>query len=450
MRIRWLYLGLMVFIVGIVIAQDSICPALQRDALNAIQSFCTEQESDTLCYGNPTLSVTYIELADDDLRFALPGDSIPLTSIDWLSTSTEANSWGTTRAFMSAYTVDSFQAQPATMVLFGNVFLLNQGTENITIPITDIEVTYAQGANIRALPSSESLLLEPAIRGTILKASGVSDDGAWVRVHTDRDEVGWVNVTAISDDYVDLPTVGDDDTIDELILPFQKFNFQSGISDSPCDGAPPSGILLQTPLEGSPTEFYVNGVRLRLNGTAFLQAHPETGLLIHVINGEGRVNAVEGEEKLNAGYVSRIFLDTDDGGDLYPIEAPTIPLVYDYDSLIDLPIDLLANPTRVALDIYTLITPRPIGGESPIAGMALTAPCKFTVGQTGANIRSEPGPSGDVIAVMGYRESAEPIGRTIGLDEMPWWKLADGVWIRIDTTVTGGDCTSVPNVEFEG
>jgi hypothetical protein len=444
---RWWWVAISIIMTISVIAQGTTCPTLQDNALATISEFCAEQSPHTLCYGNPTTSVTFLE---EPLPFAQSGDSIPLTSIDWFSTSLEANTWGATRAFLQAYPSNSLQAQPATMILFGNVTLFNQGTEGITIQTAEIEITSIQGANIRKSPITEASVLEPVLRGTILKASGVSEDTFWVRVHMERDEVGWVNVTAISGDYTALPTVPSDEEPDMLILPLQAFNFQSGVADATCDDVPSSGVLLQASTDGNPTEFYINGVTLQLNGTAFLQAQPNTGLLVHVTDGTGQILSLESEQTIEVGYVSRVFLDVDKDNLLYPIETPTIPLVYDYQSLINLPIELLANPTRVGMDIYTLITPRPIGGESPIAGMALNAPCKFTVGQSGANIRSEPNSSGSIIAVMGYRESVEPIGRTIGAGSYPWWKLDEHVWIRVDVTVTGGDCASVPTIKSDG
>jgi hypothetical protein len=447
---RWLGIVITLLMSVSVIAQDTSCPTLQIASLSTISEFCAEQSANTLCYGSPTTSMTFTDDAEESLRFSFSGDSIPLTSIDWVSTSSEADTWGTTRAYLQAYAPNSLDVQPATMVLFGNVVLFNQGTEGITIQTADVEVTTTQGANIRQSSSAEARLLEPVMRGTTLKAIGISDDGTWVQVYVDRDEVGWVNVTAISGGFVGLPTVSPDDELPTLIAPLQAFNFQSGISDATCDGAPSSGILLQASNTDTPTEFYINGLTLQLNGTAYLQAQPEAGMLVHIIDGTGLLVSLDGEQSIDAGYMSRVFLDVDEDDNLYPIDMPTVPLVYDYQTLVNLPIDLLSKPSRVGIDIYTLITPRPIGGESPIAGMALDAPCKFTVGQSGANIRSEPSPSGSIIAVMGYRESAEPIGRTVGAGSYPWWKLADGVWIRVDTTVTGGDCASVPNIDSEG
>jgi len=449
MRKQWVWIiGLLLMSVA-VSAQGATCPELQNQALTNISDFCGTQVANTLCYGHPTVSVVYNDVAKDDLTFSSAGNTIPLTSIDWFSTSNEAGTWGTARAFLQVYSIDSIAPKPATLIAFGNTAVFNQGTDGITIQTVDIEVTARQGVNIRALPTTEGRVIEPALFGTVFTAVGKSGNGAWIQIYANNGEIGWVSVSGVDGDIESLPVASPDDELEDLILPLQAFGLQTGIADAVCADTPESGVLLQAVAEGSPSVFTVNGVTLELNGTAFLQAQPDTGMLVHVVDGIGTVRAVDGEQIIQTGYVSRIFLELDDDGNLNPTESPATPLVYNYDALSSLPIELLPASSRVGLDIYTLVSPRPIGGESPIAGMALDAPCKFTTGQTGANIRAEPSPNAPIIAVMGYRESAEPIARAVGLDGLPWWKLADGVWIRVDTTVTGGNCAAVARIEYD-
>ncbi len=447
---HWIWMITLMTIGISVSAQSMTCPMLQEQALANIDEFCATQSANTLCYGHPTVSVVYNDVAEEILQLTEPGNSIPLTSVDWFSTSNEADTWGTARAFFQVFSTDAIAPKPATLVAFGNTVLFNKGTDGITIQTVDIEITSTQGANIRALPTTEGRIIEPVLRGTTLTAVGISENGAWVQVYSNRGELGWVTISAVAGDVDALSTASPDDEPQELILPLQGVNLQTGVADAGCTDVPESGVLIQTAMDGSPSVLFINGVTLALNGTVFLQAQPDSGMLVHVIDGTGTVSAVDGEQTIDTGYVSRIFMSLDDDGFLVPTEAPATPLVYDYNVLSSLPIDLLPAPSRVGLDIYTLITPRPIGGESPIAGMALDAPCKFTTGQTGANIRSEPSPNAPIIAVMAFRESAEPIGRAVGLDGLPWWKLADDVWIRIDTTVTGGDCASVERLTYDG
>lgn len=449
--IRWLILGLLTLLTTTgILAQDLTCNQLRTTAFDMLREFCAEQLDDTLCYGNPTASINFNDMASDDMRFSLSGDTVPVNTIAWFSTSTEANTWGTSRAQFHAYPATTLQSQAVTMLVFGDVILTNNGTENITIPIMELEITTQQGANIRSLPTTNARILEPALSSVPLRASGRLEDGTWVRVHTGRGAVGWVSTSAVSGDFIELPIVSEDEQVDPLILPLQAFDFQSGLPDSSCVGGISSGILLQTAQTDTPLEFTINSATISLSGTIYLQAHPDTGMLVYVTEGTATVSALEETVEIGGGYASRIFMESDDEGNLSASEPPGIPRVYDYTELLALPLDLLPRTTTVAFDIYTIVAPRPAAGNSPIAGMALNAKCTFTVGETGANLRSGPGTSFPIVAVMGYRESAQPIGRTIGIDGAPWWKIAEGIWVRIDTTVTGGDCTAVSNVTFDG
>ena len=78
-----------------------------------------------------------------------------------------------------------------------------------------------------------------------------------------------------------------------------------------------------------------------------------------------------------------------------------------------------------------------------------TRPCKISTGTFGARIRSRPDPDAPVIALMGYRESADPMARAIGADNLPWWKLGESIWIRIDATDYAGNCSAVPLIRYQ-
>ena len=45
---------------------------------------------------------------------------------------------------------------------------------------------------------------------------------------------------------------------------------------------------------------------------------------------------------------------------------------------------------------------------------------------------------------MAFRESAEPLARGIGVDSLPWWKLGERIWVRVDATVSAGNCNALP------
>ena len=445
---RWLGLLLMWLLVTNPAAQEPACTAWQDDALENIAAYCDEQMPLSLCYGHPTVSAVLHQKDSRPARFSLPGDRISLAGIDWFSTSSEANTWGTARAILQAYPSDSLDVQAVTMVFFGNAAIFVPERESIPAPLLDVEVGAPAGANLRTSPTTEARAIGTAGYKSPLKAIGRSQDKRWVQVYMDPVTVAWVSQSVLADDVSGLPVLSSDRPPVPLWLPLQDFGFRSGIADAPCAGLPPSGILLQTPKNAEKRRFEINGTRLHLSGTAFLQAQIKTGMLVHVLDGEAVVHALDNEVVVNGGTVSRVFLGRDDDGALFPTESPSAPLAYDYHSLLGLPIELLLNPTRIELDVYSLVRPRPADGLSPIAGMALDAPCKFTTGQLGANIRSQPDPDAAIIGVMRYRESARPLARAIGRDGLPWWQLAESVWIRIDATVTGGDCRSVPLIEI--
>ena len=124
--------------------------------------------------------------------------------------------------------------------------------------------------------------------------------------------------------------------------------------------------------------------------------------------------------------------------------APTEPVAYDYQHLLSLPVHTLIHPSRVSLALYTLATPAPQDGGSPLTYISSEDPCKIIAGRDGANLRSRPDREAPIIAVMAYRDSAQPISRGIGADSLPWWKLAESVWVRVDATSFGGNCNAIP------
>ena len=434
-------------------AQEEACPALQEAALSAILSHCAEQVAGTICYGNPTVSVVYRSGIPDEvsaLPFSQPGDLALVDALDWFSVSSEARTWGTVRAVFPAFPEDGLNPETANLVLFGDVALFLPRSAEKPSGLIDIEVVSAQGANLRAEPSTEARVIRPAAQRARLKAVRRSDDGEWLQVYIDPEQLAWVSGSLVTGDVDVLGTELPPQAGAPLWFTMQAFDFRSGAADAPCDAAPDSGLLLQTPKYTSPRRFHINGVLMMLNGTVFLQSQANAGMWIYALDGEARLTAADARTTVSSGAFIHVPLQLDAEGTITAAEAAAPPAAYDYDSMLPLPIHLLLYPTRIGLDSYTILQRRPSSGESPLAGMALDAPCKISTGTFGANIRSRPDPDAPVIAVMGYRESADPIARAIGADDLPWWQLGQRIWIRIDATVTGGNCSAVPLIRYQG
>jgi hypothetical protein len=90
----------------------------------------------------------------------------------------------------------------------------------------------------------------------------------------------------------------------------QSFCFESGASESASNGAPESGILIQTPVGVNSVTFLMNGVEVVLAGTAFVEAQPGVEMIVANLEGMGRVSASGVAHVMPAGTRVRIPLDS--------------------------------------------------------------------------------------------------------------------------------------------
>ena len=433
---RWFALPILILLVSTVaiLAQDTTCPAFEQNAIVMTGEVCSELEAEQVCYGHPTVTA-------GDLN--APGERVDIMGISQIRTTKEGDSWGVAQILTSVYPENSWQSQSMSLVVFGDVLLTPQGNEGVSIPTVDAEITISQGANIRTQPSAEAALIRPLLVGDSVKLTGRLPDNSWFRLQFPDGETGWVFAQAVDTDRDTLPVVdADDDLLPQIRRPLQDFDLITSVDDARCPAAPSSGVLLQT---SSPGDLEINNVQVRIDGTVYLQS----SFILHVLNGDATVIVGDSSQFVAEGNSVTVLVEGD-GDEALSTGVSSTPQAYDYERLLPLPLSLLPEPAYVAVDLRSILTPRPSPDASPLEGMALDAPCRITVGPDGANLRSGPGTDFPVRGVIAYRESAEPEGRTIGTDGQPWWRLAAGVWLRVDTTVTGGDCFSVPNVDVDG
>ena len=441
---RWLIALIIVLLGAIASAQEATCPAMQDLALANIAAHCAEQEPGTLCLGNDTVTAVHRPPAPATASMKQPGDTVSIDSIDWLSISTEDQTWGAARAVFPAYADDSFDLQTSALLAFGNVALFFPAPLDLPSPLVDLEVASARGAYLRALPNIDARILSPLAVRTKLKAIGASPNRNWRLVYATPDLRGWMSAEVVTAAAGDLPVMDSDADTVLLWLPWQTFDFHSGIADASCAESLESGILLQAPNFIAPRHFAINGIRVLLSGAAWLQAQVNSGTRISVIDGTASVSAMDVTQVVKRGFQTSVALELTDDHKLIPAAAPLSPVAYDYQHLLSLPIHALLYPSRVSINVYAVATPVPADGGSPLTYISSDDSCRISAGLDGANIRSRPDPEAPIIAVMAYRESAEPVSRGIGVDRLPWWKLANSVWIRVDATVFGGNCNDVP------
>lgn len=73
------------------------------------------------------------------------------------------------------------------------------------------------------------------------------------------------------------------------------------------------------------------------------------------------------------------------------------------------------------------------------------ATCTITASQN-VNRRDGPGTSFNIADVLPAHQRMSVDGQTTGTDDLVWWELNDGTWVRSDTVSESGDCESLADV----
>ncbi len=103
---------------------------------------------------------------------------------------------------------------------------------------------------------------------------------------------------------VETSASADDETINT-----EAYYFRTGVGDAPCEEAPNSGILVQTPNGVGEINLTLNDVNISLGSTAFLQAVAGGDMSVNLLEGSARVEAFGEEQRVLAGMRIRIPID---------------------------------------------------------------------------------------------------------------------------------------------
>jgi hypothetical protein len=124
----------------------------------------------------------------------------------------------------------------------------------------------------------------------------------------------------------------------------QAFYFKSGIGDAPCEEAPDSGILIQTPEGAGQINMTVNEVDIQLGSTAYLQAQAGGEMAVNVVEHQVTVTADGTTRIVPAGSRVRVPLDAN----LAANGPPSEPEPYNNADLAALPVSHMPRAVTIA------------------------------------------------------------------------------------------------------
>jgi hypothetical protein len=328
-----------VLCVQLALAQGT-CPDIVNTALEQASAACVDLGRNQACYGNINLEAQPRD-GVSNFSFRQQGDIVNLVDVQHLTLDAmdvTNNTWGIALLKLQSNLPDTAPGQNVTMVMFGNV----------DIQAAQVTVSASNNANVRAAPTTTDEVVGSIDSGENIPADGRLEDSSWLRVRLSDGTEGWVRADLVTTtgDIVMLPIVTADD---EPFTPLQAFYFATGLGDAPCEEAPDSGILIQSPQGVGEIELTVNGVDIALGSTAYLQAQPGTSnadgqMTVSIIEGQGVVETAGVSVTVPAGTQTTIPLDENGIAN----GAPQEPVPYDGAALLSLPITLLPETFTIA------------------------------------------------------------------------------------------------------
>jgi hypothetical protein len=334
----WLILG---SISSVLLAQDS-CPAIVQAALTATNDACGSTGRNQACYGNIALAAE-AQANVPDFSFTAAGDIADIAAIKTLilsSLSLTDNTWGVALMSVQANLPDTLPGQNVTMLLFGNVEIVNTVEQ-----LTTLAMTATGGVNVRLRPTTNANVLSSLTRGAAVTATGRLADSSWIRIKLPDDSrgTGWVSAQFLqsADDVNTLNVV---DAEAQLFGPMQSFYFKSGVGDAPCAEAPESGILIHTPKGVGQVNLTANGVDISLGSTVYVQAVPGDYMTVSTIEGDVSIQAFNVAQAVPAGTVARIPLDANG----IASGPPEFPQPYEQAHVTALPVSILPEAVTIA------------------------------------------------------------------------------------------------------
>ncbi|MGB7340120.1 MAG: SH3 domain-containing protein [Phototrophicaceae bacterium] len=333
-------------------SEADTCPALVANALDFTQSNCSDASTNEACYGYIFIDAQF---RSDTAQFIEPGDIedvINIQSVQLSPLDVASGQWGVivlrVEPNANLDNTNTLPTDDVQIILYGDA-QLNDASQFI-------EVRANQALAIYERPNTENTIIGNLNPDEPVIANGRLDDNSWYRIRiSDAGEVGigWIaadSVTA-SFDPETLPIITaqqieqPEDDIAVQYGPMQAFVFESANADAPCEEAPNSGMLIQTPDGVASVNILLDEVIIQLDGTGVVSAQADGNLTIGVIEGSLQVETEDGVSTAVAGEAIDVPLDSD----LRPTGAPEAARPLSSDEVQALPTNLLDDPVIVPI-----------------------------------------------------------------------------------------------------
>lgn len=421
------------------------CAARMQATLAQAARACAATGIDEVCYGGGRIELDARAADFEADRFDAPADLLSASEVFALTLLplTEDQEAGIAVLRPRANLPES----ALTMVAVGEVRMQNVSAADASFLAREVTVRRGGGANVREVPSPDGAVLGAYYWGQALTALGRTDDGEWLRVLADG-RAGWVLAQLVTGDFdfAQLAVTTPDDT-PVLYAPFQAFDLNTNMGDSPCPddlafAGPESGVLVQTPDLARAVTLVINNLPLRFTGTLYLQGGQDT-LHIQTLEGDTEISgalfaAQQPILTLGAGESAVITLDADGLFAGYPDRAEPYAFVRARRA----PLALLPRPITLPFSTVGLFrTFEPNTGflqNLPVDGLCVVA------WSVGVNIRQGPGTEFPIWAALPGGYAGQPDARAVGSDGLLWWRFAPDVWLNSNPTGAAGQCGLLP------
>ena len=162
------------------IAQEASCPALVRQALDAVAQVCSDLGRNSVCYGNTLIEATFDDTAD--VRFEKPADYADIAALRTLRTfplDETLGLWGVAVMNLQANLPDTLPGQGVKFLLYGDAVIENRvgdssGGQTDYGPMQAFYFTTGLGnLKCRELPPSSLVIQSPKGYHVQLNANGL-------------------------------------------------------------------------------------------------------------------------------------------------------------------------------------------------------------------------------------------------------------------------------------